>query len=284
MLLERVTYTGRGGLKLAADRGGDPSHPAVVLLHGGGQTRHSWGGAARDLVQFGYHVVSMDLRGHGDSDWASDGAYDIEDYVGDLEAVIATLESPPALVGASLGGVTSLVLVGESVVPRASALVLVDVVPRMEGRGVEEIKQFMQANPDGFASLEEAADAVARYIPNRPRPPSSDGLKKNLRRRDDGRYYWHWDPRMHQGHHEQGVVRMSERMEAAARQVTIPTLLVRGAQSNVVSEEGVDHLRELIPHAEHVEVGGAGHMVAGDRNDQFNASVEVFLRRTVQIG
>lgn len=280
----KVFYAGHHGLKLAADRGGDPSHPPVVLLHGGGQTRHSWGRAARELVAMGYYVVSLDLRGHGESDWAANGEYEIDDYVGDLRAVIGTFSQPPALVGASLGGVTSLVAVGESAAPCASALVLVDVVPRMEPQGVEEIRAFMSASPDGFASLHEAADAVARYLPGRPRPPSPEGLAKNLRLRANGRYYWHWDPRMLAGRkHQRRGESMAERMESAARGVKVPTLLLRGSHSNVVSNRGADHLRELIPQAECIDVGGASHMVAGDRNDQFNAAVEEFLRRTVRL-
>lgn len=277
-----AVYTGYRGIELAVDVGGDPNSQGVILLHGGGQTRHSWGKAARDLLAAGYHVLSMDLRGHGDSQWAPDGDYSITAFVGDLKAVAATLKRPPALVGASLGGATSLVLTGESSEDgsrAASALVLVDVVPRMEKHGMERIRNFMNGNPNGFADLEEVAQAVSAYNPTRPRPASNEGLMKNLRQGADGRLYWHWDPAFQARRADRGTNSIFERMDAAARRVRIPTLLVRGKASEVVSAEGARHLHDLIPHAETVDVEGAGHMVAGDKNDVFNSAVIGFLDR-----
>jgi pimeloyl-ACP methyl ester carboxylesterase len=272
---------GHDGLRLAVDMGGKPGAPAVILMHGGGQTRHSWGKAARDLVAAGYHVLSMDLRGHGESEWAPEGDYSMDAFVGDVRAVCATLPAPPALVGASLGGATSLMAVGESLEDIASALVLVDVVPHMEKRGVARIRDFMGANPDGFANLEEVADAVTAYNPGRPRPASNEGLMKNLRTGQNGRLYWHWDPAFQGDRRDRGTAHVFERMDAAAKTVRIPTLLVRGKASEVVSEAGAKHLHSLIPHAETVDVEGAGHMVAGDKNDAFNSAVIDFLNRTL---
>ncbi|HGJ8973784.1 alpha/beta hydrolase [Pseudomonas citronellolis] len=281
MSLHSTRISGHGGLSLSADIGGDAAHQPVILLHGGGQTRHSWGKAARDLVGRGFRVLNLDLRGHGDSDWDSDGDYSLDAFIDDLRLVIGGLERPPALVGASLGGATSLLAVGESLAPLASALVLVDVVPRMSAAGIKHIGEFMGSNLGGFASLEEAADSVARYLPGRPRPSNPAGLMKNLRLKGDGRLYWHWDPAF-QSSRKQTQSELNERMEAAARKVTIPTLLVRGKQSDVVTREGAAHLLELIPHAEYLDIEGAGHMVAGDRNDQFNDAVEGFLQRHLQ--
>ena len=134
---------------------------------------------------------------------------------------------------------------------------------------------------DGFASLEEVADAVAAYNPHRPRPTDLSGLRKNVRLRDDGRWYWHWDPAFLLGgrRDEPRSVRNEDRLEDAARAITVPTLLVRGRQSDVLSEAGAWHLVELVPHSRYVDVGGAGHMVAGDRNDAFNDAVVEFLRQ-----
>lgn len=274
-------YSGAGGMTLAADVGGDPAHSSIILMHGGGQTRYSWGRAARELVRMGYHVISLDLRGHGESAWATDGDYSMDAFVADLRAVIATLAKPPALVGASLGGITALLAIGESVTPIARALVLVDVVPRIEPAGGEAIVNFMRANPEGFSSIEEAADAVARYLPHRPRPKNADGLKKNLRLAENGRLYWHWDPGFVSGIERFDTVDFRCRLEAAARSISLPTLLVRGKLSEVVSAQGARSLLELIPHAEYVDVEGAGHMVAGDKNDTFNAAIEDFLGRTL---
>lgn len=282
MTLQTKRFRGFQGIQLTADVGGDPSNPPVILLHGGGQTRYSWGRAAQELVQAGYHVISLDLRGHGDSDWAVHGDYSISAFTEDLHAVISTLEQPPALVGASLGGVASLLCIGESEQSPASALVLIDVVPRMAAEGIKHIGDFMRGNLDGFATLDEAADAVARYLPDRPKRSSPEGLLKNLRLKEDGRYYWHWDPAFQSDDTRGRSQDMFERMETAAARVTVPTLLVRGKQSDVVTPEGAQLLLELIPQAEFIDVEGAGHMVAGDKNDVFNRAVEGFLKQTLQ--
>lgn len=266
------------GLTLVADLGGPEAGQPVILLHGGGQTRHSWSTAAFELVAAGYRVISPDLRGHGESQWCPQGRYAFDDYIADLEFIMGSLPSAPVLVGASLGGVISLIGQGEQLLPRARALVLVDVVPRMETAGMREVIDFMSANPDGFVSIEAAADAVARYLPHRPRRSGNDGLLKNLRQRNDLRYYWHWDPAVHSSAGSpDSFEAMAQRMEEAATRIDVPTLAVRGGQSRVVSPEGVAHLAELIPHAGYVDVAAAGHMVAGDKNDEFNAVILEFL-------
>lgn len=275
------------GLTLAADAYGPPDGPPVLFFHGGGQTRHAWGGTARLLGDKGWRATTVDLRGHGESDWAphreveGDG-YTLDDFAADVRAVAAIQSSPPVLIGASLGGLASLTAIGEAPegLAVASGLVLVDVAPRLEQEGIDRIAEFMLGNLDGFASLDEVADAVAAYNPHRPRPKDLSGLRKNVRLRDDGRWYWHWDPAFLLGGRidETRSVRNEGRLEDAARAVALPALLVRGRQSDVLSEEGVRHTLELMPQARYVDVGGAGHMVAGDRNDAFNDAVVEFLR------
>jgi pimeloyl-ACP methyl ester carboxylesterase len=278
---------GAAGATLAADAFGPDDGSPVVLLHGGGQTRHAWGGTAQHLGDAGWRAITVDLRGHGDSDWSADGIYSLERFAGDVVAISDSLDRLPALVGASLGGIASLLAIGESTRPIASALVLVDVAPRIEPQGVERIRAFMRQGLDGFPDLESAADAIASYNPHRPRPKDLSGLTKNLRLRDDGRWYWHWDPnfmalREPQGGGVDGVPNArfvpQERLEAAARAITVPTLVVRGGSSDLLSEEGARHLLTLVPHAELVDVAGAGHMVAGDRNDHFTGAVIEFLK------
>jgi len=159
--------------------------------------------------------------------------------------------------------------------------VLVDIATHMEPEGVDRIVAFMTEEPDGFPTLEHAADAVARYNHNRPRPKDVSGLAKNLRQGDDGRWRWHWDPRFLHGKEEvraTGPEREME-LETAARKLTLPTLLVRGKQSDVLSEEGAQRFLALAPDTEYADISGAGHMVAGDRNDAFSGAVLDFLRR-----
>jgi pimeloyl-ACP methyl ester carboxylesterase len=279
MHIETRRYRVASGISLTADVAGNPAHPSVILQHGGGQTRHSWGTAVRELVTHGYHVVNLDARGHGESDWAQDGDYSIETLSSDLCTVIATLSSSPALVGASMGAASSLYAVGNSQAQIAAALVLVDLVPRINPAGAAKILAFMSANPNGFANLDEAADAVAAYNPHRPRPKDASGLMKNLRHRDDGRLHWHWDPRFVIQRDAAEPPRALSTLQDAARRVRIPTLLVRGMQSDVVDEQGVEELKSILPTVEVFDVVGAGHMIAGDKNDAFNHGVLAFLKR-----
>jgi pimeloyl-ACP methyl ester carboxylesterase len=271
-----VRFNGAHGVELAADIAGRWGDPLVVLLHGGGQTRYSWGAAAVALAERGFLAVSVDLRGHGESDWSPDGRYNIDLYADDLRAVVDQLGRPVALVGASLGGLTSITAAGEDPVASCTAIVLVDVTPRMKASGKEAIQAFMRAHPEGFASVEEAADAVSTYLPHRPRPSDVSGLRKNLRRGDDGRYYWHWDPRMLDG---VGEGMEPERFEKALASMQLPILLVRGVLSEIVGEGDVAAFRAVAPAAEYVDVPDAAHMVAGDRNDVFNDAVIDFLDR-----
>ena len=269
------------GLTLAADIAGPPGAPTVILGHGGGQTRHSWDKCEQQLAVADYFAVNYDLLGHGDSDWSRDGTYTMETRAANLRDVAAAGSRPFALVGASMGGVTALVAATLGLDP--AAIVLVDIVPKMNLAGADKVRGFMAASPDGFASLEEAADAISAYYPERKRPKDLSGLHKNLRMGDDGRYRWHWDPRM-MADMRGDPRRLLGIMDAADWTDRIPTLLVRGMKSDIVDDDGVDDLRRRIPALEVVDIRGAGHMVAGDRNDEFNAAVIDFLRRVMPAG
>lgn len=266
------------GIEITADVAGPRGAPTVILGHGGGQTRHSWDKAEEQLAGAGYFAINYDLRGHGDSDWSKDGDYSLETRADDLAAVAGHGSRPFALVGASLGGITAMVAASRGLEP--AALVLVDIVPKMSQKGVAKITAFMTGNPDGFASLEEAADAIAAYYPDRPRPKDLSGLHKNLRLGPDGRYRWHWDPSWM--HSPRGDPRfLLDMMDEADWTDRVPTLLVRGMKSDMVDDDGVEDLRRRIPELEIADIRGAGHMVAGDKNDEFNAAVIEFLTRVM---
>lgn len=277
-MLSRREYRTADGLALVADTGGPEDAPVVLLLHGGGQTRHSWSGATRSLAGLGYRVINIDARGHGESDWSPDSSYSFDDLVLDVEAVLADVTAPFALVGASMGGGTSIHAVARGL--RPSAVVLVDIVPELEDEGVHRIRDFMARNANGFADLDEAAGAVALYHPERPRPDDPSGLMKNLRQRDDGRLYWHWDPEILVANISTAVVEtIQQSARALGQQPDLPVLLVRGLLSDVVSDKGIAAFREQVPHLEVADVAAAGHMVAGDKNDAFNSAVLDFLTR-----
>jgi len=271
------------GLALATQHWAGKRSPSLVFAHGFGQTRHAWNGAARTLAEQGFDATTFDARGHGESERVPRGEYHMEQFVHDLLAVSAEAVSPdgqpPVLVGASMGGLLGLMAAGEAEVgrPPFSALILVDITPRWETAGVERILGFMRAHPDGFASYEEAASAIEAYLPHRRERKSEAQLKPLLRQDEQGRLRWHWDPAL-----LDGLVQESERYQprlfAAAARVQVPVLLLSGSRSDVVSSQTVDEFLRLVPHARHVSLADATHMVAGDANDAFTREITKFMQ------
>ncbi|BCH24711.1 alpha/beta fold hydrolase [Mesorhizobium sp. L-8-3] len=277
-----IDFIGAEGNRLRGDLWDGRGHP-VLFFHGGGQTRRAWDKTAKRVAAAGMRAVTVDQRGHGESDWVGSGNYTFQHFAEDAAAVVRQMaerfHAAPSVVGASLGGLSALaaeVRLG----PLLDSLVLVDVIPRMDPDGIAKIQGFMgERRDEGFASLEEAADAIARYLPHRQKPTSLDGLKKNLRRTADGRYFWHWDPGFMTS--EQNINRnareLMAELTAALPKLTLPVLLVRGMQSELVQEGYAQEFVSLAPTASYVDVGGAGHMVAGDKNDIFSHAVLEFL-------
>lgn len=277
---QTVRFRGDGSLTLVADEwnrddGGD--RPSILMLHGGGQNRFSWKNTGEVLAGRGFHVVALDARGHGDSDRAPGGQYTVEALARDVAAVIAQIGRPVVLVGASMGGLTAITAAHRAGPEVVTKLVLVDVVPRFESAGSHRIRDFMTRHVHGFDTLDEAADAIAAYLPHRTRPRNTEGLTKNLRYRD-GRWHWHWDPQFVTSAGDDPFVKVAE-LEQTATELRIPILLIRGKLSDVVSPEGVEDFLAKVPHAEFVELSEAGHTAAGDDNDAFTDAVVAFVNR-----
>lgn len=282
MDVERRVFEGFEGLHLVADVRGRVDDWPVLFLHGGGQTRHAWGSAAEIVAEQGWRTITMDLRGHGDSDWAPNGDYSFTAFCADCVAVVDALGRPPVLVGASLGGMAAMLAEGTSDRTVSSGLVLVDITPKTNLPGIERIKTFMQSGFTGFDTLEEAAAAIAAYTPERKRTVNPSGLQKVLRQRD-GRWYWHWDPQViSQDRTEVVPDRLIGLLGVATENIHVPTMLVRGLLSDVVTQESVDDFLARVPGATVVDVAGASHMIAGDRNDAFADAVVTFLRDRVR--
>lgn len=272
-------FRGGDGSPLVADCFGVSAPPAVLFAHGFGQTRLSWRATARRAAAAGYFAVAADGRGHGESARNPLGRpYRVEDFVADVEALAQQLPSPPALVGASMGGLLGLLAEGLSPQGLFSALVLVDIAPRWEEKGVERILAFMAAHPEGFTSLEEAQEAIARYLPHRAADRDPERLRPLLRENGAGRLVWHWDPRLLQ-ELPRAQEAYRERLSEAARRIRIPTLLVSGGRSDVVSAQSIEDFLSLVPHAEHCAIPEATHLIAGDANDAFAEAVLSFLKR-----
>ena len=271
--------------EIIASEWGDNLNPLVIMLHGGGQTRHSWKGVAAKIADLGFHVIAHDLRGHGESFWDSDGDYTFDAHRDDLIKIIQKLGKKANLVGASLGGMISLSLAGhEEESKHCSGLIMVDIGMRPNDEGSDRIVEFMRSGAKGFASVEEAADAVSGYLPHRERPKDISGLKKNLRLKEDGRYYWHWDPLFLTDRTGMGEVREErfKQLENSAKRIAVPTLLVQGALSDILTNKEKEEFLNAVPHAKFAEIQQATHMVVGDKNDIFAEAIVDFLSEHIE--
>jgi pimeloyl-ACP methyl ester carboxylesterase len=258
---------------------GSSAAPPVVCLHGGGQTAYMWEelGAALGPT---HHVFAPDLPGHGDTDPVDEM---------DRRSLADTI--PPlldefgiecaAFVGASLGGIVSLTLAADR--PRlVAAIALIDIGHRLEDEGVNRIIDFMTKH-ESFASPEEAAVEVAEYLPHR-RQVNADNLRRNLRELPDGRWVWkHMFARRLRGAQAPagGWRELVAGMGDEAKTLTCPVLVLRGAASDVLSNEGAEEIASLIPDARLATVGGAGHHAAGDNPETTVDLVRDFLAETV---
>ena len=269
-----VTATGDAG-GLAVSRSGVGTRGGVLFAHGFGQSRHAWNATATLLAEAGYHTLAYDARGHGDSLWnPADLRYHGAQFTDDLIVLAGEQPQPPVLVAASMGGLFG--LLAEARWPGLfRAMVLVDITPRWNAAGVERILGFMTAHPAGFASLDEAADVIAAYLPHRPRK-SADSLRTLLREDGAGRWRWHWDPRL-VAELAQDSAQHQDALAQAARQVKCPLLLVSGGRSDLVTPQTITDFLSLAPHARHIELPQATHMLAGDDNDAFTATVLNYL-------
>lgn len=271
---------GAGGVRLAASAFDTPAflqaNPALVYAHGFGQTRHAWARTAAALAQRGYAGLAYDARGHGDSQHnPAELPYGGEQFADDLIIVAGEQTQAPVLIGASMGGLFG--LLAEARWPGLfQAMVLVDITPRWEAAGLQRILGFMTAFPSGFDSLEHASDSIAAYLPHRRSRKTPDELRELLRQGDDGRWRWHWDPRLIDELARDSAQHQDAIADAASR-IRCPVLLISGGRSDLVSEKTVEEFRALVPHARHVHLPQATHMVAGDDNDTFTATVLEYL-------
>lgn len=265
------------GLTIAVEHFGSDDGAPLLFAHGFGQSRLAWTRAAQQLADAGYYCLTMDGRGHGDSDWQGEQRYDLDQFVADASAVAGSMARKPIWIGASMGGLIGLLAEAESGAGLFEALVLVDVTPRWEEAGVGRMLDFMRAHPDGFASVAEASAAVAQYLPHRTQRSDDGRLRRMLVTMANGRLRWHWDPRLLEQVADNGS-RYFARLEAAAKQLTLPVLLISGGQSDIVSDQTIAEFQRLVPHAGHERIERATHMVVGDANDVFVETISRYVR------
>lgn len=262
------------GLMLAADVFAG-ARPGVLLAHGFGQTRQAWTATQQRLAAAGIASLAWDVRGHGQSGRNRESSrYSGEQFVADVGTAAAAIGPRPVLVGASMGGLTGLLAQARNRL--FSALVLVDITPRWEASGVERILGFMSAHPEGFDSYDHAAEQIAAYLPHRREKKTPAQLAHLLTRRPDGRLGWHWDPRL-LSEFIPDTHDLHDLLDDACRALDAPVLLVSGGRSDLVTARTVEHFLELAPHARHVQLPQATHMVAGDDNNTFTETLLHFL-------
>ena len=258
---------------------GDRANQTIVLLHGGHQSAHSWDLVSLHLARK-YHVLALDQRGHGDSEWARDVEYSNGTMAEDAIAFLETMGlEKPILIGHSMGGRNSMLLTRHDP-SRLKALVIVDVGPELSDRGRMVIQGFVQENQE-FEDLDHFVANVRKYDPYRSREHIERTVKYNMLQRADGKFVSKCDATARR----LGIVRATGPQDNItledAKAFDLPVLLVRGGLSDLLSEEGAQAFLRTCPHAEYVSVSDAHHMVAGDRNDIFLGSVAGFLQRVV---
>lgn len=323
MRIEDLKLPG-SGLEIAATGYGDPADTPIVLLHGGGQTRRSWRTTASRLAELGWYAVAVDLRGHGDSGWSPDGNYHLDQFADDIRAISSALHTPPVLVGSSLGGLSSLAAISKDpLAAQGLVLVDVSPFVELEGAervlefmsahpdGFASLEEAAMAvsnyrskpavpNADlvpelnGSNSTSDTSNEVAAAGSDaeaRPSTPKSsrrgEGLRSNLRE-VNGRFYWHWDPQIIRANNN-GQSPLNQLLEGTdlavgAANLTLPTLIIRGEKSDVLSPQGVARFLEVVPHAEFTTARNAGHMVVGDDNSRFDEVLADFLERRIRQG
>jgi flavin reductase (DIM6/NTAB) family NADH-FMN oxidoreductase RutF/pimeloyl-ACP methyl ester carboxylesterase len=238
---QMLRFRSPGGLTLAARAWGDPANPTVLMLHSMMQSSAVFDAVGPSLAAAGRYAVALDLRGHGESDDAPDGRYDVQCLVDDVLAVLQQLPARPAIIGMSLGGTIAMVALGEGRDALASALLVVDTTPWIDREVARRYAESMKVSGSKFARHFDAANFAEMS----------------------------------------GV---SERVEAAARQLKLPVLLVRGQHSDLVSTEAAQRFAALGENFSEFDIEGAGHYVAADGADAFNAVVLEFLERAVPRG
>lgn len=274
--MEKRYFDGFGGVQVCAQTFGSQDSPSVVFLHSGGQSKEFWYASAQAIADAGRFAICIDLRGHGESGHAADGRYDLDAHISDLRAILASLPSRSLVVGAGLGAIIALAAVGESAPHLVSGLALVDINIWFEEAALSRLHQALLDRTTGADAPDQIAQAVAAAHPGEPAPAVTERLLASFEKQEDGRLEWRGDPRALEG---SDLLAQQDRLTAAAGRIVAPVVLLRGSLNDTISNENLQRLQATIPGSELVEIEGAGHFLAADREDLFNAVLLDFLER-----
>ena len=263
------------GMRLHYLDWGMTEKPAILFLHGGALTAHTWDLCCLALRE-DYRCLALDQRGHGDSDWASDGDYSIAAQVADVRGFIDHLKLDRfVLAGMSMGAINALAYaINHS--ERLSHLVIIDAGPEMRRPGSSRIRDFVNDVADAV-SIEAIIERALEFNPRRDPKILRRSLMHNLRRQEDGSWRWKYDrsrfQRLDQETHRAERARLADGLD----RIHCPSLVVRGGDSDVFHEEDAERLAARLPHGRHVTVPNAGHTVQGDNPKGLVAELRRFL-------
>ncbi len=265
-----------GGLDFHYLEWGDVSSPAVVLLHGFAQTCHSW-----DFISLAlsgeYRVIAIDQRGHGDSDWAPDGDYSPEKHQIDIAGIVEGLHLRDfVLMGLSMGGRNAFTFASNHP-DNVKALVIVDAGPQNMQTGRTNIRNFVQQD-DELDSIDAFVERVLKYNPRRDATQVKGSIMHNLKQLDNGNWTWKYDKLLRaEGRPMAGEQDSVERLWEYLEKLSCPTLIVRGADSDIIAMDTAESMTSKIPYGRLATVEGAGHLVMGDNPSGFLDKVNEFL-------
>jgi len=267
-------YVSARGLRFHYVEWGAPAAPPLLCLHGITQTAHSWDEVAADLAR-DHRVLCFDQRGHGDSDWAPDGDYSRQTQAADIDAITDALGLARfILAGMSMGGINSITFTAAHPA-KVCALIIVDVSPEIQARGVQNIRSFIQA-PDELDSFEAFVERAHQFNPRRSLENIRSRLSHNLKQLPNGKWTWKYDKALRapeRGFQASALTNLWDDVRA----IRCPTLLIKGGESDILSAESAGKMQQAIPGSRTAVVPGAGHSVMGDNPTAFVAAAREFL-------
>lgn len=268
---------GHNGLRLHYQDWGSHTLPDMLVLHGFGLSGRSFDEVAGEISR-GFHMVCLDQRGHGDSDWSPDGDYSRDAFVSDIADVVTNLGlKEPVLMGHSMGGMNSAFYTAQNR-ERVRALILVDVGPEGAKEGVDNIIRFTQG-PDELDTFDQFVEMAHRFNPRRSIENIRSRMEHRLKQLPNGKWTWKFDKRFRD---KESGLRVgsdlgSEELWQVFRSIQCPTLLIRGGQSDILLDEHAEKLAREMPDCRLEVVEGAGHSVMGDNPRGFLEAVRPFL-------
>ena len=272
-VLPEDKYVQANGMRLHYLDWGNHAKPDMLLLHGGAQSAHSWDFFALAMRNH-FHIVALDQRGHGDSDWSEAGDYDTPFHVADVHAVTDAIGFDTFnLIGLSMGGRNAYSFAANHP-GKVHRLIVVDVGPDVQAEGRRHIREFLEGT-ETFESFDWLVQRVRRFNPRRPEAQIRGSLINNLKQMEDGRWTWKHDRR--RGIRRDRGGEMNEVAWQDIAKVKAPTLIVRGAESNILSAQTATKMSNTIQDSRLVEVPQAGHLVQGDNPLGFETVVREFL-------